>query len=126
MRKAAYVVAVVFVLGVVGGSVGAAWAQSCHEGGSGGGCGMTGCPGEGQTMTALSGKVTQIAPEHNLISVKKGSKTLGLAVHPDCPNKAQLTEQIGKLKVGQTLKCTYYTKEGKTYLCQIGGAPSCH
>ncbi len=87
---------------------------------------MSGCPGSGQTMTDVNGPLTYIAGTHDVVKVKVGGKELKLYVHPDCPNKDQLIKQIGQLKVGQTLKGTYYTKDGKLYLCQIGSAGSCH
>ena len=100
------------------------WAQGCHGGGSG--CPMSGCPGSGQTMTDVSGKITTIGDKHDVVTVKAGSKTLQLLVHPNCPNKDQLIKQIGQLKVRQTLKGSYYTLNSKTYLCTIGSSGSCH
>lgn len=103
-----------------------AWAAGCHEGGSG--CPMTGCPGSGQTMHSLTGKIAGIAQTHDAISVATGAKgaRLRLQVHPDCSQREKLLGQIAKLKTGQTIKCTYYKLDGKVYLCSIGGSGSCH
>ncbi len=131
MQKIALLVVVLLALGV-GGSL---WAQGCHEGG--GGCPMSGCPGSGHTMTDVSGKITYISSTHDVIKVdvaqaSGGTTTVKLYVHPSCPNKDQLIKQIGGLKVGQTLKGSYYTLKDKTYLCTIGssgsgsGGGSCH
>jgi len=122
MRTAASVVAVLLVFGAAA----AVWANHCHEGGGSAGCTMDGCPGSGLTMKQVTGTVTQVAKKHNLVKVKAGEQVLELRVHPECPNKDKLTKQVAGLKVGQTLKATYYAKDAKTYLCQVGETETCH
>jgi hypothetical protein len=79
-------------------------------------------------MHSLSGTIAGIAQTHDAISVKTGGSTtkVRLQVHPDCSQRQKLMGQIAKLKSGQSIKCTYYQKDGKTYLCTIGDSASCH
>ena len=83
---------------------------------------MSGCPGSGQAMTKVSGTITFIGANHESLKVKKGEKVTVLLVHPRCPNHDQLVAKIAKLKVGRTFVGQCYTKNGKLYLCQVGGA----
>jgi hypothetical protein len=127
MRIVACLVVVLLALGTAGPS----WAAGCHGDGNSGGCSMDGCPGSGQTMVGVSGKIAYIGPKRDLVKVtvaksSGGTQTLQLLVHPDCPNRGHLIGQIKQLKVGQTLKGTCYKLNGKTYLCQIGTSASCH
>jgi hypothetical protein len=106
----------------------AAWAAGCHGDGQGSGCPMQGCPGSGLQMQSLSGAIAGIAQTHDAIRVKiAGSTTkVRLQVHPDCSERNKLLQQIGGLKMGQSIKCTFYKQDGKAYLCAIGGSGSCH
>jgi hypothetical protein len=79
-------------------------------------------------MQSLSGAIAGIAQTHDAISVKVAGSTtkVRLQVHPDCSQRGKLMQQIASLSTGQSIKCTYYVKDGKKYVCAIGGSGSCH
>jgi len=106
----------------------AAWAAGCHGDDPGSGCPMQGCPGSGLQMQSLSGTIAGIAQPHDAISVKIAGSTsrVRLQVHPDCTQRDKLMQQIAGLRTGQSIRCTYYVKNGRKYLCAIGGSGSCH
>jgi len=115
MRKAMLVLAVLFIVGSIGTVIAQCGGGGCQ------GC-PNNCPGQGQTMKSVTGQITWICPKHHAVKVKSGDSELLLLVNSKCKNKDTLQTAIGKLKVGDSLTCSYYKVSDKLYLCQIGGS----
>jgi hypothetical protein len=67
----------------------------------------------------VSGTVASICPQHRAIQVKHDHETLTLLVDEKADNASRIKQQIGQLKVNDSVTVSYTVKDGKNYITEL-------